>query len=227
MWPIADLDDNNLRVADTFDGLLAYLIWDPMHSVFGDKVKRAFKAIHVSSGGSMVVLAGSSDWISKKERQQFARDVRRDEGYAGFALAATSGGEMQLFKSLKSLSAKFNLKAKDLPALVFVTEASGLETYAFGIDRELVSRSNDAVEQELLELFEIVSEVVSDHPCHISPASAEEDEDAKAELIQWRARRMEMLVPILKARKTLRFMKNHSGKLVSGSRLLAPVLAAL
>lgn len=226
MYPIADIDDNNLRVASHFDGLLAYLIWSPVHKVFEAKVKSAYEEIHDTSGGSMVILAGSADWVSDAQKKRFQADVQRERAFAGFALAASSGG-MSLSKTLTTLAERFNLKSGDLPALVFVTEPGGKSAHTFNIDRKLISSTNDEVEQELLEIFEAVKEVVGEDPCHISPHQSETSVDHHNELIAWREKRMELLTPILDARDNLTFLKKHSGKLVRGVRILSPFLGAL
>lgn len=224
MWPIADLDDNNLRVATAYSGLLAFLIWNPMQTVFARKVREAYSAIHVSSGDSMVILAGRADWIPENERKAMLSDISKRQGSIGFALTLSGAGDLPFHKTLVALAEKFDVDPDDLPALVFVDNAEGKVAYVFKLPRELISSQDDRVENELLSVFQVVKSVVAADPCHVSAYEAESSAAKRNELEAWRAARLEYLVPVLEARSNWRFLKDKSGIISGGVRILAPFL---
>jgi hypothetical protein len=220
------LSDTNLKAANSFDGVLSLLLYDPAATVFEQKFRASYPQLHARSGDSLLVIAGQSDWLPRKLRSQVAAEFSRraPSGFMEMMIAPTKLNPIDEARRTMNLTTRFGLEPKQLPCLVMLERLDDSRGVVIGFDRTTINSATDDLQLALVEAFDIINAAAKRDPCPVTPYDAERSAESMEAMIKWRRKIIESVQPQFRRLSFKTFIKKNVPNIISGAGGLAGLL---
>lgn len=220
MWQLDSIDQTDLNALRFYPGLIGVLIYQPAQKVFSKKIRSAYPELHSESGRALLLFAGFSNWVSPADLKRMREDVRntldKGEMMTEFIVALSDRGKFENIRALLKLRERFGLKIKQLPCLVLLEQVDSSNGYVFEFDKSRIDSTNDSLESDLGELFDIFKKEVAKKPFSSSPYDPPGKETDPNAIAAWRSETLDRVLPQLRLLKCFRTLRKNGAPLAKG-----------